>query len=155
MKTRWVIVGWCVCLLAGCVIGVIIDRCIYASNMELAKKSETKSRITKAVRPEDAAGLWSCYQTPIAIDGTLRASVFSVIAGDGCKESRRDFMFTPWGDLRNNLILFSVLTTYDMQYIAWGGSVSYYRLFGPFGIGGGVILTQREIGLTAGLLVRF
>lgn len=62
-----------------------------------------------------------------------------------------------------NIILLTAYCLYPVSYkdIQYGGSISYYRLFGRIGIGGGVLIGQGymekniNIGAQIGMLIRF
>lgn len=57
-----------------------------------------------------------------------------------------------------NMIMLSFVTVYDNQdkKLAIGGQISYYRLFGNFGIGGGFLyLNNQTYGTNVGVIYKF
>jgi hypothetical protein len=126
--------------------------------ISIVERSKAESKYIIQIEKTDYEALWGCHKNPISIDGVMEGNTLRVCATDDCKESRRDFILDARvKDENNNLIVGNINYTFDFydRNRLWGGSVSYYRLFGPIGVGGGVVFNLRSIGLQAGIIAKF
>jgi len=153
MKTwKWILI--CVVLFViGIVIGSVILFVTQKPKIEkvIEYKTEWKTKIVK----EDCLGLWQCYNSPLMIDIMPKVYGFDVKAYDTCKSKKATYRVIPQSR-RNIIIIGGVFNgNYKSRNYSYGGAISYYRLFGLFGFGGGIVGTNKEIGLNAGLIINF
>ena len=108
--------------------------------IRIVEKRITESKYIKQLKKSDYEALWGCYRNPISIDGVMKDNIFEVCATDECKESRKNFKLNAKiKNKKNSLIIANVSYYFDFYSLnsLLGGSIGYYRLFGPVGVGGG------------------
>jgi len=99
--------------------------------------------------------------SPVEITGKMTGYKFLVTASDGYKKGEKTFTFKAQvPDFKKNIILLNYIGVFgyghsDLSF-SHGAKVEYYRMLIPnVGIGGGIFATNRELGVTAGLIIQF
>jgi len=128
--------------------------------IKIVKETVTETKIIKV--PMNDAELEAWKLAPMHIDGKMTSEdTFYVIASDGFKSGEKSFTIkTTCPEEGKNILTFAYVGLFgfghsDMNF-SHGGQILYTRLLIPMvGITGGILCTQREIGISAGISVKF
>lgn len=99
--------------------------------------------------------------SPVGITGKMDGNLFHVVASDGYKKGEKTFTLSAKvPDFKKNIILLNYVGIFGFGHsdlsFSHGAKVEYYRMLIPMvGVGGGIFATNRELGVTAGLIIQF
>lgn len=98
-------------------------------------------------------------KTPLIILGEMiEQDTLRIKTTDGYKKAEKDFILNCKTPDKKNVIIFSIVGGLPYKEMTWeyGGIFSYYRfLFSKWGLGGGITITNRNILLNTGIIVKF
>lgn len=118
---------------------------------------------TTVIQTPNTPDEWLAWKkAPIKITGKLTSdNIFMVSASDGFKSGQRDFKIkVTCPDERKNILSFNYVGIYGFGHsdksFSHGGMIIYTRILLPMvGINFGILATQRELGVTGGLSIKF
>jgi len=143
--------------------GFFASRAYYGNKKPIIKIVKETVTTTKIIKVPMNDAEWEAWKlAPMQITGTMRGSdVLYVEASDGFKMGSKSFTLkTTCPDEGKNILSFNYVGIWgfghsDMSY-SHGGMIQYTRMLIPMiGINFGVLATQRELGVTAGISVKF